>query len=292
MIRALLVSLRPHQWLKNAFVLVAPFFGKKLSLSEPDALLRALAAAGLFSLVSSGGYLLNDLTDRHRDREHPGKRGRPIAAGEVAPGIALATAVVLIGGGLLLAFMLEPSFAGWLAGYVVIQVAYSLSLRQIVLLDVFAIASGFVIRVMSGAAVVEVVASSWLILTTIFLSLFLALCKRRAEVVMLAEDPAGHRATLTWYEPAFLDQLIGVTTASVVICYSLYTVADRTIHEFGTRNLVFTVPFVTYGIFRYLFLVHRRQAGASPVTVLTRDVPLLLNTILWAICTTLVIYRA
>jgi len=182
------------------------------------------------------------------------------------------------------------SFAGILALYTGIQVLYSWWVRQIVLLDIFCIMSGFVLRVLAGGVVADVEVSSWLILTTIFVSLFLALCKRRAEVEAIPADRDEHRRTLAEYDPYFLDQLIAVTTASVVLCYSLYTLSERTIAEFGTKNLVFTVPFVIYGIFRYLFLVHRREGGGSPATALVSDTWLAVNALLWLGVTTWILY--
>jgi 4-hydroxybenzoate polyprenyltransferase len=280
MIRALFVSLRPSQWLKNIFVLAAPIFGKRIFVAA-DAI-RVGKAFGLFCAVSSGVYLLNDVFDRERDRKHPEKKNRPIAAGELPVPVAIAVSLILLLGGVLGGYLLEPAFGGLLLLYVVVQVLYSYRLKHVILVDVFCIASGFVLRVMSGAVVLTALPlSSWIILTTIFLSLFLALCKRRAEVVLLSEQGESHRKTLREYQPEFLDQIIAVTTASVVLCYSLYTLSERTVEEFGTRNLVFTVPFVIFGIFRYLFLVHLREGGASPVKTLMTDVPLLVNGMLW-----------
>jgi 4-hydroxybenzoate polyprenyltransferase len=281
MIRSILFSLRPFQWVKNAFVLAAPLFARELD--DLEVLSMCLAAVGLFCLAASGVYLLNDIADRNRDREHPTKRRRPIASGELGVGAAGGLSAVLLAGAVGGGFLLARDFGLLVALYVVIQVAYSLWLRRAVILDVFCIASGFVLRVIAGAAVVGVYLSSWLILTTIFLSLFLALCKRRAEAAALGEEQgAEHRETLEEYTLRFLDELISVTTASVVICYSLYTLDERTIAVFGTRNLVFTVPFVIYGIFRYLFLVHRRSGGGSPASAIAGDLPLAATTLAWA----------
>lgn len=296
MIRPLLRSLRPEQWVKNGFVLVAPVFARKIA--EPELATRALSAFALFCLTASGIYLLNDVSDRERDRLHPEKMHRPIASGALPVGVALTVAALILAVGVAGAFFLGAAVGALFALYVAIQIGYSTVLRHVVLLDVFCIASGFVIRVLAGGYAVDVPLSSWLILTTIFLSLFLALCKRRAEYVRLAGSGGGegggsrvdHRTPLTEYEPDFLDQLISVTTASVVLCYSLYTLDSRTIAEFGTRNLVFTVPFVIFGIFRYLFLVHRRDGGGSPTTALLRDGFLIGNSLLWAATTMLVIY--
>ena len=288
MIRALLVSMRPMQWAKNVFVLAAPLFGKRL-FDSADILLVALAFSA-FSVVSSGVYLLNDILDRQRDREHPQKEHRPIAAGKLPVGVAAVAAALLVCAGIAGGTLVNAGLGQVLLLYVAIQVVYSVWLKQVVLVDVFCIASGFVLRVMAGAVVLDLYLSSWLILTTIFLSLFLALCKRRAEVVLLEERGENHRETLREYLPAFLDQIIAVSTASVILCYSLYTLDARTVAEFGTRNLVFTVPFVIFGIFRYVFLVHLRRGGASPVRTLLRDPPLLLNGVLWVMCAVGIIY--
>ncbi len=288
MIGALVRAMRPAHWVKSGFVLVAPLFARRL-LDPADAA-RTLAAAALFSLAASGVYLVNDVLDRNRDGLHPDKRRRPVAAGEISPSLALGMALLLFVGSIGAGALLAPAYSGILAGYVLIHVAYSVRLRDVVLLDVFCIASGFVLRVLSGAVVTGVEASRWLILTTIFLSLFLALCKRRAEVAALAGDGSSHRPALRDYSPGFLDQLIGVSSAAVVLCYSLYTLDERTLRVFGTANLVFTVPFVIYGVFRYLYLVHRRSGGASTLTEFATDVPLLVNGALWAGVTAFVLF--
>ena len=289
MIGPLLAAVRPWQWVKNLFVLAAPLFGRKLL--EVESAQRALGAVGTFCLVSGGVYLLNDLIDVEKDREHPRKKDRPIASGRLSPKVALVASILLLVAGVTAGYLLASMLGHLLVLYVLIQIGYSTVLRRVVLIDVFCIASGFVIRVLGGAAVLDLFLSSWLILTTIFLSLFLAFCKRRAEVVLLEGRGGKHRATLREYEPAFLDQLISVTTASVVLCYSLYTLDARTVLEFHTRDLVYTVPFVIFGIFRYLFLVHRKDGGGSPVRSLMGDAPMLVNAVLWAATTFWVVYR-
>jgi 4-hydroxybenzoate polyprenyltransferase len=273
-------SLRVRQWVKNLSVLVAPVFSQRIL--EPEVGWPALESMGLFCLLASGIYLLNDLADRHRDALHPVKRGRPIASGRLPIGFAGIASAVLVVSSVALGFWLKRGFGFLLLAYVGVQVAYSLGLRRVVLVDVFCIAAGFVIRVFGGGVAVGVDISDWLILTTIFLSLFLALGKRRAELGETEMEHGEHRETLKEYDPAILDQLIAVTTASVVLCYALYTLDPLTTEKFHTRNLVFTVPFVIFGVFRYLFLVHRRNLGGEPTSTLLRDLPLALCAVLWA----------
>jgi 4-hydroxybenzoate polyprenyltransferase len=284
-IGAVVEAARPHQWMKNCFVFAAPLFGRRLF--DPVFAPSAAAAFAAFCLAASAVYLLNDVADRERDRAHPVKRHRPVASGRLAVGVALPVSACLALSGVALGLRVEPVLGALVATYVVVQTGYCLGLRSVVLVDVFCIASGFVLRVLAGAAAVRVPVSQWLVLTTIFLSLFLALCKRRAEATELGsgEAPGDHRTTLREYTPAFLDELIAVTTASVVLSYGLYTQDVRTVQEFGTRNMVLTVPFVLFGVFRYLFLVHRRGRGAAPVTDALRDPPSVANAALWLAAT-------
>ncbi len=281
MIRAIALAVSPQQWVKNLIIFAALVFSH--NLDDMGALVRVVAAFGVFCLVSGGNYVLNDLIDVEKDRLHPRKKNRPIASGALPVPVAIAMVAVFELGAVGLGFVLDPAGAlGFIvAGYLVLMAAYSLWLKRVVILDVFVIASGFVVRVVAGAAVIDVEISQWLILCTIFLSLFLGFGKRRAEMILLDDDSASHRDTLAEYTPTFLDQIIGVCTASVVTCYALYTLSPETVGKFGTTNLVFTVPFVIFGIFRYLFLLHRRNKGGSPTRVLLRDLPTLLNVIGW-----------
>jgi 4-hydroxybenzoate polyprenyltransferase len=284
----LLLALRPQQWVKNLFVLAALVFS--LRLGETDSLLRALAAVGIFCLASGGNYLLNDLIDLERDRLHPRKRHRPIASGRVPVGVAGFVAAVLEAGAVGLALLLDRGFAGLVGMYLVGMAAYSVRLKRIAVLDVLVIASGFVLRVVAGAVVIGVPFSEWLILCTIFLALFLGFGKRRAELVLLEDDSARHRSSLAEYTKTFLDQIIGICTASVVTCYALYTLSPATVDRFESRNLVLTVPFVVFGIFRYLFLLHCRSGGGSPTRILLRDAPTLVNVLLWVATVLVVLY--
>lgn len=281
-------ALRPNQWTKNAVVLAAFFF----ALGDPaqhlrvaDGAARVALAAVLFCLVSSGVYIVNDIMDAPADRAHPRKRHRPIAAGRVPPGSAAGMALVLLAGGLATArCALPPAFALALTGYVGLQLLYTLALKRVALVDVFVIASGFVIRAIAGAVVLDVAISPWLLLCAFLLALFLALCKRRHEK-LLAND-AGHdsRASLEDYDGRLLDQLIAVVSAATVVGYAIYTLSNQTVEKFGTAKLGFTIPFVMFGIFRYLDLVYRHEQGDRPERILLTDAPILINLVLYGLC--------
>jgi len=287
--RALLVSLRPHQWTKNLVVLAALAFSKHLF--DPDAALRAAAALAAFCALSGAVYVVNDLADAERDRLHPLKRKRPIASGALGIATARAFAGLLLLGGLAVAWRLGGGFLICVLGYLVLNLAYTFGLKDVVILDVLAIAIGFVFRAVSGALAIRVVFSDWLLVCTILLALFLALAKRRHELVMLG-DAAGHRRALAEYSPYLLDQMIAVVTASCLTAYAFYTLAPETIEKYRTDRLAFTIPFVIYGIFRYLYLVHRKEQGGSPGDVLLADRPLLLAVAAWAVAVVVIVYTA
>ncbi len=269
LVRALLSSVRPAQWVKNLVILVPVVFARRAT--EPSYLLHALQAAAAFCLLSGSTYLANDVSDRERDRAHPEKRHRAVAAGELPASTAVVAAALLALSGIALSVPLGLPFLLTGLGYLALQAAYTAALKRIAVLDVFAIAGGFVLRVVAGAEAVDVPISNWLYLTTLFLALFLALEKRRAELTILGEDAARHRGILSEYSPALLDQLVAVAGSGTVITYSLYTLAPDTLEKFGTDRLKFTIPFVLLGLFRYLHLVHRRGAGGQPERVLVRD---------------------
>jgi 4-hydroxybenzoate polyprenyltransferase len=277
-IRGLALTLRPQQWVKNLFVLAAVVFAERLT--DPAKVRAALAALGIFCLAAGGNYVLNDLIDRDRDRLHPRKRSRPIARGDVPAGVAVSVAVLLEAAAIGLGFLLDPTFGLLIVAYLGAMAAYSLALKRIAILDVFVIAGGFVLRVVAGAVAIHEPASEWLVLCTIFLALFLGFGKRRAELAALGEDPGRHREALADYDRHFLDQIIGVCTASVVTCYALYALEPGTVARFGPF-FVSTIAFVVFGIFRYLFLLHCRDGGGSPTRALLRDVPTLVNVLLW-----------
>jgi 4-hydroxybenzoate polyprenyltransferase len=288
--RALLVSLRPHQWTKNLVVFAALAFSKHL-FDDVDAVVRAYVAFAVFCLLSGAVYLVNDLVDVDRDRLHPAKRSRPIASGALPVPAARAAALLLLLLGLVASWALGHGFLACAGGYLALNFAYSLGLKDVVILDVLAVAIGFVLRAVAGALAIQVVFSDWLLVCTILLALFLALAKRRHELVTLP-DAAAHRAILAEYSPYLLDQMIAVVTASCLTAYAFYTLAPETIEKYRTDRLALTIPFVIYGIFRYLYLVHRRDQGGSPSDVLLTDRPLLAAVFLWAVAVVLIVYGA
>jgi 4-hydroxybenzoate polyprenyltransferase len=287
--RALLVSLRPHQWTKNLVVIAALAFSKHLF--DGDAVAQSAIAFATFCGLSGAVYLVNDLVDLERDRLHPLKRARPIASGALPVPTARVAAAVLLALGLLAAWGLGPGFFACALSYLALNLAYSFVLKDVVILDVLAIAIGFVVRAVAGALAIQVVFSDWLLVCTILLALFLALAKRRHELATL-ENAAGHRQALAEYSPYLLDQMIAVVTASCLTAYAFYTLAPETVEKYRTERLALTIPFVIYGIFRYLYLVHRREQGGSPSDVLLADWPLLAAVALWAAAVVLIVYTA
>jgi 4-hydroxybenzoate polyprenyltransferase len=262
-------ALRPRQWLKNGVLFVPLMFAKGAFV--PDRALKAALAVLAFSLLASGVYVLNDWVDREHDRRHPEKRRRPIAAGHLGGrGAALLVVLCWTGAGLLGA-SISLGLLGVLGLYLLEQVLYSLGLKRIVILDIMAIALGFIIRVVAGAVAIDVEVSSWLFLCTLFLSLFLGFAKRRAELATLNQDAVAHRPNLGEYSVELLDQMMAVSAACSILSYSLYTSAHETVVRLGSHRLTLTVPCVVYGVFRYLFLVHRRGAGGAPEKVLLDD---------------------
>lgn len=286
-VRAALATLRPAQWAKNAVVAVPVFFALwDHAQSRPDILTRlgavALAVAA-FCAAASAVYTLNDLCDAAQDRLHPEKRRRPIAAGELKPAPAVALLLALSATAAVLASFVNPGFAALLGAYAVLQLLYSLGLKRVGLLDVFLIAFGFVLRAVAGAAAAEVVVSPWLLLCTFLLALFLALCKRRHEKSHLARGGEDHRAALQQYDLRALDQFIGIAATSAIVCYAIYTLSSETVAKFGTRGLCFTVPFVVFGVFRYLDLLYRHAEGGKPEKVLLTDGPMILTVVGYAL---------
>jgi 4-hydroxybenzoate polyprenyltransferase len=283
-------SMRPHQWTKNVFVFAALIFAQRFDRSED--VLRTLAAFALFCALSGAVYIINDLVDREKDRAHARKRLRPIASGRVSPAAAAVFATILVVASLGLAFALDTSFGVVAATYFAVNLFYSFYLKRLVILDVMTIAFGFVLRAVAGAEVIHVPISPWLILCTSLLALFLGFCKRRHELTYLQAGASGHRESLREYNVAFLDQMIAVVTASTVIAYALYAMSPEVQEKLHTNYLGVTVPFVLYGIFRYLYVLNMKGEGGSPSQVLIEDKPLLLNVILWmATCVVLLYFR-
>jgi len=280
MVRDLFIALRPAQWIKNTVVFAGVIFA--LEYRDLNKLLLAGGAFICFCLISSAVYLLNDVLDRSRDRHHPVKKDRPIAAGRIAVTTAIIVAAILAAASIAVSLVLfDFSFLWALLGYVALNIAYSVALKHVVILDVMSIAGGFVLRAAGGALAVVVPISSWLLICTTLLALFLGFGKRRHELLTLGEQATGHRGILTEYSQYFLDQMIGVVTASTLVAYCFYTLSSEVQQHLGTDKLVLTVPFVLYGIFRYLYLIHQRQVGGNPTRVLLTDWPLLFNVLLW-----------
>jgi 4-hydroxybenzoate polyprenyltransferase len=281
--------MRPQQWIKNLFLFAALVFSGHLFIAGDVA--RVCLGFAFFSLSASGLYMFNDIADLERDRLHPVKRLRPLPSGRIGRGTAWTAFALLVAAGLLGGAALERGFFWILLTYVAINILYSLYLKNVVILDVMTIAAGFVLRVLAGAAIISVPTSEWLIICTVLLSLFLGFSKRRHELTVLEDSADTHRAVLQHYSPYFLDQMIGIVTASTVMSYVLYTISEDTVLKFGTKNLIYTVPFVLYGIFRYLYLVHKREEGGDPTRLALTDRPLLLNTILWIVASSAIIYQ-
>lgn len=292
---ALIESLRPHQWTKNVVVLAGLVFSEHLFKSA--FLVRSLIGVAIFCGISSGVYLVNDLMDRERDRLHPKKKLRPIPSGRLPLPLATLAAVVLLGGGIAVGTTLSLKFAVVAALYAALNLAYSFGLKNIVILDVMILASGFVLRAVAGVKALDgldatITISPWLLVCTLFLALFLAIGKRRAELVALAGGAAGHRKSLSQYSLPMLDQMIGIVTACAVISYSTYTISPDTVAKFGTPRLVYTVPFVLFGIFRYLYLMTQKEGGSNPSEHLVADRPMLGAVLAYAVAVVVILYGA
>lgn len=274
----LLKAMRPTQWTKNALVLAALVFAagdRSQQLDWTNLLGTALLAAFAFCLASSAIYLLNDIRDVEHDRVHPVKKFRPIASGKLSPGLARGTAFVLIALSLAGSWNITPDLTYVIGGYLFIQLLYVYALKHIALVDLFVIAIGFVLRALAGAVAIDVKISPWLLLCTLMLALFLALCKRRQELVQATDTSLTTRPSLDGYSEKMLDQLIAMIGGATIVIYSLYTQWPETVDKYGSHNLGFTIPFVMFGLFRYIDLAYRHQRGERPEKVLLTDIPLL-----------------
>ena len=287
-LEALWVELRPAQWVKNLFILAPLFVSQNLFI--PVAFGRVLAAFGIFCLVSSSVYLLNDLHDREQDRLHPKKRRRPLASGELKGWIAQAAMIILLVGALTAGTRLGGPFTMVLVVYWLLNLAYTVRLKYVVILDVFVIASGYLLRVIAGAVVIQVKMSPWILICTTLLALFIGLCKRRHEIVLLQGGAPGHRQVLNEYPLPFLDMMIGVITASTVVSYTLYTVSDAIVSRVPLPGLLLTAPCVLYGLFRYLYLVYHRVEGGDPTQSILTDRPMLVNLLVWTAIMGIMLY--
>jgi 4-hydroxybenzoate polyprenyltransferase len=281
-------SLRPSQWTKNLIIFGGLLFGQRLF--DVPSVLYASAAFVVFCALSGVVYLLNDVADREADRKHPLKRHRPIASGALSTTSALVAAGIIGAAALGAAFWLRFDFGLFAAAYVGLLAFYSGPLKHVVIIDVLTIAIGFVLRAAAGAVVIDVPISNWLLVVTILGALFLALSKRRHELVLLGDEATSHRASLQEYSPYLLDQMISVVTASTLVAYAFYTINPETVEKFHTTHLGLTLPFLLYGIFRYLYLVHQKERGGSPAEMLLNDRPLLGCVALWALAVALIIY--
>lgn len=293
-LRAWVRALRPAQWIKNGVVPAAYFFAwRDPSQSEHVQgwlpLVLETVAVACFCCVSSGVYLLNDIRDAAADRAHPVKRLRPLAAGEIGVPAAFAVAACLVLAGGACSLTLPHAFTGVLAGYFLMQLVYTLGLKRIPYVDVFVIAAGFVLRAIAGATALAVRISPWLLLCTFLLALFLALCKRRHEKILLDDEGDRHREALAGYDRYLLDMQIGITSSATVVCYAIYTLSAETVERFGTARLGLTIPFVIFGVFRYLELVYRHDEGGRPEKVMLTD-KILIATVACYVATALVVF--
>ncbi len=291
MIISIVKLVRPHQWVKNTVIFAAVIFSK--NFFNLPYLERSIIAFGVFCVASGAVYIFNDIIDARADRNHPQKSRRPIAAGDISLAMAIIYFIVMFAGAVVLSyFIFNIHFFKVVSIYILLNILYSIVLKRIVILDVVIISINFVLRAVAGVYAIAPTLefSTWLIICTFFLSLFLALSKRRAEVELLEERAEKHRRALRDYSTKLLDEMIAVVTASTVMSYTLYTISTSTVEKFGTVNLVYTVPFVVFGIFRYLFLIHMRKEGGSPTRIIYRDRPLIINLVLWVISCMLILY--
>ncbi len=288
MAKAIIAAMRPRQWTKNLIIFAGLIFSQ--NIFHPSLLKTSIIAFFAFCLAASSVYIINDIKDVERDKLHPIKKNRPLAAGLITVGqavfFALCLAVVSIG----VAFLLNFNFGLLLAGYWTMMIIYTYKLKNVVIVDILVISAGFIIRAVSGAAVLDVMISRWLLACAIFLSLFLIMAKRRSEITELGINAGNHREILEEYGEKFLDQMIAVVTACTIISYVLYTVDPGTVEKFDSTGLIWTVPFVIYGIFRYLYLVYQRNLGGRPEMVLLADRPMIISVFLWILVSIYIVY--
>jgi 4-hydroxybenzoate polyprenyltransferase len=282
------MTLRPRQWVKNGFLFVGLVFSQ--NLFQIDLFIKVCEGFLVFCLAASSIYVFNDIHDRESDRRHPEKYRRPLAQGSLLVSEAYMVSMVLAAVALILAFMMERTFLLILLAYFVLNLAYSLKIKQVVILDIMFIASGFVLRILAGTTLAGVNPSDWLVICTITLSLFLGFSKRRNELVLMGENAGTQRKVLKEYSIHFLDQMISMVTACTVMSYILYTVSPETVGRFGTKNLMFSIPFALFGVFRYLYLIYLKKKMGDPIDLILKDFPFLLNILLWISAIMIIIY--
>lgn len=281
--------MRPHQWVKNLIIFAALIFSQSLTNSER--LFTTIYGFLIFSLITGGTYIINDILDKKNDLAHPEKSKRPIASGQLSVNTALTFSSFIITISIFLSFVLDFEFGMASLIYTILSFLYSKYLKKIVLLDIIVLASFYVIRAIAGALLINVFISPWLVISTFLLAIFLALGKRRNELVSLSDNAQNHRSILKDYNLNLLDQLIAVVTSSTVLVYILYVLSEDVKNQFGTSNLIYTTPFVLYGIFRYLYLIHKKKSGGNPSKLLFNDRPLLINIIAWIALIIIFIYN-
>ncbi|MCD6594399.1 decaprenyl-phosphate phosphoribosyltransferase [bacterium] len=286
---AIIKSMRPVQWIKNLFVFAGLIFSQEFF--DIHKVLLSFAAFAIFCLLASGVYIFNDIVDLPADRQHPTKKFRPLPSGEIPVWLAAVFAIVFVGSGLLWAFDLDSGLGIVAATYILLQILYSFALKKLVIVDILVVASGFLLRAAAGAVVIDVVISSWLLLCTSLLALFLVTAKRRQELARIVSNNSNFtRDVLRNYSLPFLDELILIEIASTITAYSLYVFSPETAARFGTAYLGLSLPFVLYGLFRYLFLVKVMSKGESPEKLVVSDPPFIINLLLWILIIIVIIY--
>ena len=287
-LKQIILSMRPKQWTKNIVLFAALIFSQNLFYGQN--FLRVLEAFILFTLLSGSVYIFNDFIDIEKDRCHPKKSQRPLASGKLKPTNAIIAFIFIGTAVLVFSFLLNVPFGVVALSYIILQMAYTFSLKHLIILDVFCVAAGFVLRVLAGAVVIDVPVSTWFLVCTMLLALFLSFCKRRHELINLEGEAVNHRKSLKEYNPYLLDQMIAVVTASTLISYALYTMAPETTQKFGTTDLKYTIPLVLFGIFRYLYLIHQKNEGGNPESIILKDKPMILNICIFILMVTLILY--
>jgi len=271
--------LRPQQWIKNIFLFAGLIFSRQFHNFQ--SVLLSVFAFFIFSMLSSGGYVFNDIADYEEDRINPRKSKRPLAANRIKKDTAWIIAFILVIGALILASFVNKRFFYICAGYIIMMISYSLFVKHIVILDVLFVAVGYVLRAIAGAVAIKVEISSWLIVCTFLLALFIVASKRKVEIVLLGETATKQRKVLLQYSVELLNQMVVIATAACIVSYCIYTLAPETITKFHTKNLIFTIPFVVYGLFRYLFIAEKKSGGDMPAQTVISDIPLLISVFLW-----------